>query len=106
MNFRIRTVLDELQRRFQALYGERLLRLVLFGSQARSDAEPGSDIDLLVVLKGRVSPGDEIARTGDIVAELSLQFDQVICCLFMDEERFETRNGPLLRNIRREGIPV
>jgi predicted nucleotidyltransferase len=106
MTSKIQTILTKLRHRFEALYGERLVRMVLFGSQAREDAEPGSDIDVLVVLKGSVVPGDEIAMTSEIVAELSLQFTEVISCVFMDEERFIHRNGPLLRNIRREGVPI
>ena len=106
MNPKIQTILTELRCRFKKLYGERLVHLVLFGSQARGDAEPGSDIDVLVVLKGSVSPYEEITRTGEIVADLSLQFTEVISCVFIDEERFIHRNGPLLRNIRREGVPI
>lgn len=106
MTPKIQSILTELHRRFEKLYGERLVRLVLFGSQARGDAEPGSDIDVLIVLKGIAEPYEEIARTSEIVTDLSLQFDEVISCVFMDEERFLHRNGPLLRNIRREGIAV
>ena len=97
-------ILTELRRRLEELYGSRLVRLVLFGSHARGDAESGSDIDVLVVLRDDVNPGEEIRRTGGIVSELSLANDVVISCLFMDEFRFMHRNGPLLRNIRREGI--
>jgi predicted nucleotidyltransferase len=106
MNPKVQLILTELRRRFEVLYGERLARMVLFGSQARGNAEPGSDIDVLVVLKGPVSPYEEITRTSEIVADLSLQFTEVISCVFMDEERFIHRNGPLLRNIRREGVLV
>lgn len=97
-------IVAELRRKLEELYGPRLVRLVLFGSHARGDAEPGSDIDLLVVLRGDVNPGEEIRRTGGIVSELSLANDVVISCVFMDERRFIHRNGPLLRNIRKEGI--
>jgi predicted nucleotidyltransferase len=106
MSERVRTILAELRRRFEALYGPRLVRMVLFGSHARGDAEPGSDIDVLVVLAGEVRPGEEIERTADDVAGLSLEYDVVIACVFMDEDRFTRRNGPLLRNIRREGVAV
>lgn len=106
MKPKIQPILAELRQSLEALYGDRLVRLVLFGSQVRGDAEPGSDIDVLVVLKGPVSAYEEIARTGEIAADLSLQFNKVISCVFMDEERFTHRNGPLLRNIRREGIAI
>lgn len=104
MNEKLKAILTELRSCFELLYGEQLLQIVLYGSQARGDAEPGSDIDVLVILKGSVNPGDEIERTGETVAGLSLQYDEVISCLFMDEDRFMHRNGPLLRNIRKEGI--
>lgn len=104
MNITIKAILEKLKKELKALYGQRLVKMFLFGSQARGDAEPGSDLDVLVVLKGSVNPSTEISRTGNIVARLSLEHDVVISCIFMDEHRFAYRNGPLLRNIRREGI--
>jgi uncharacterized protein len=104
MNIILNTILSRLKQELTDLYGDRLLHLTLFGSQARGDAEPGSDIDVLVVLKPPVNAGEEIKRTGKVVADLSLCYDVVISCLFMDEIRYNTRNGSLLRNIRKEGI--
>lgn len=106
MSEKLKAILAELRSRFEEIYGARLVKMVLFGSQARGDAVAGSDIDVLVVLRGEVNPGDEIERTGDIVTDLSLQNDELISCLFMDEDRFTLRNSPLLRNIRKEGIPL
>jgi predicted nucleotidyltransferase len=106
MTAKVRTIVQELRRRFEALYGERLVHMVLYGSQARGDAEAGSDIDVLVVLKGPVNPGAEIERTSQIVAQLSLEHNEVVCCVFVDDGRFLHRNGPLLRNVRREGVAI
>ena len=106
MDTDIRSIVSRLKDSLESLYGSRLSRLILYGSQVRGDADRNSDIDVLVVLKGPVKPGDEIARTGGVVADLSLQIDRVITCVFMDEERYLHRTGPLLRNIRREGIAV
>lgn len=103
---RTRRTVTELKRQLQSLYGARLSRVVLYGSWARGDADPYSDIDVLIVLKGPVSPGDEIARIGSVVADLSLRTNSVISPLFMDEDRYAARAGPLLRNIRREGVAV
>lgn len=102
----LRGLLAEMRRRLEALYGPRLVRVVLFGSQARGDAEPGSDIDVLVVLKGPVTPGDEISRTLSDVAALSLDNNVVFSCVFVSAERFEREQSPLLINVRREGVAL
>jgi predicted nucleotidyltransferase len=99
-------ILAELRRRLEQLYGPRLVRLVLFGSQARGDAERGSDIDVLVVLDGPVKPGEEIERTGEIVAGLSLEYDEVIACVFISSDQFANQGSPLLLNVRREGVTI
>jgi predicted nucleotidyltransferase len=106
MNVTLLSILSQLKQALTEIYGDRLLHLTLFGSQARGDAEPGSDIDVLVVLKSPVNPGEEIKRTGKAVADLSLHYDVVISCLFMDETQYQTRNGSLLRNIRKEGVLI
>jgi predicted nucleotidyltransferase len=102
----LQNLLSELRSRFEALYGPRFVRLVLFGSHARGDAEPGSDIDVLVVLEGPVVPGEEIARTGEVASEMSLDNNVVISCTFISADRFEREESPLMINVRREGVLV
>jgi predicted nucleotidyltransferase len=80
--------------------------MYLYGSQARGDARRWSDIDVLVVLKGPVRPSQEVRHTGGIVSGLSLEFDVVIQCVFMDEEHFGSGTEPLLEDVRREGVEV
>jgi uncharacterized protein len=106
VNARIESILTELRGELDALYGDRLLKLVLFGSHARGDAEPGSDIDVLVVLDGPVQPGAEIERTGEVRARLSLKYGEVISTIFISAERYESERSPLLLNVRREGMLV
>jgi uncharacterized protein len=106
INDKLKNILNELRSHFEKLYDSRLVTMVLYGSQARGDAHPDSDIDLLVVLKAPVQAGGEIDRTLQIVADLSLQNDEVISCQFMNEEKFTNYQGPLLRNIRKEGIAL
>ncbi len=102
----LRPVLAALHDQFDLLYEARLRHLVLFGSQARDEADAGSDVDVLVVLEGPVDPGEEIARTGIITASLSLEHDVVISCTFVSSIRFTTEQSPLLLNVRKEGVRV
>ena len=55
-------MLDEILREFRKavakLYGRRLKNVILYGSWARGEATEDSGIDLLVVLRGRVAPGE------------------------------------------------
>jgi predicted nucleotidyltransferase len=104
MDDQLAAIVMELRRHFESLYGERLVRMLLFGSQARGDAEPESDIDVLVVLQGPVDPGEEIVRSGEVTALLSLKHDVVIPRVFISAEQFSKEQSPLLLNVRREGI--
>lgn len=97
-------ILPELRTRLRALYGPRLERLILFGSRARADAEPDSDIDVLVVLKDAIDRRAERERTIEIVADLCLQYDTVIMPVFADGKTYDESDFSLYRNIRREGI--
>ncbi|MFO8039940.1 MAG: nucleotidyltransferase domain-containing protein [Sodalinema sp.] len=104
MNLTLEPILKDLKDELTALYRDRLVHLTLFGSQARGDHDSDSDIDVLVVLRSPVNPGEEIRRTGKIVADISLDYDVVISCLFIEEIQYQTRNNALLRNIRKDGV--
>ena len=88
------------------LYGERLKQVVLFGSWARGDAHPESDIDLLVVLDEVESRRREMKRMRDILWEHSLANDTVVTEIPVSEREFHEAETPLLIRVRAEGVPV
>jgi uncharacterized protein len=102
----MRSMLTQLREQLQALYDRRLRKVVLFGSQARGDAGPESDVDVLVVLDGPVDAWGEITRTSWIVSDLSLQHNVVISCVFMDSGDFDAGREPLCNAVHQEGIEV
>ena len=106
MNAQTESIVGELRGELEALYGDRMSSLVLFGSHARGDAVPDSDVDVLVVLRGPVRPGLEIQRTGPAKAKLCLKYGAVVSTTFMSAERYATEKSPLLLNVRREGVAV
>ena len=97
-------ILQKLRLYFTQLYSVRLFSLILFGSQARNDAQLDSDIDVLVVLRGDVDSWTEIKRTGEFVGNLCLEYGVVICNIFVSAEQFETQQSAFLRTVNQEGI--
>ena len=100
------TILQHLHRSLIANYGDRLQTLILFGSQARQDAQPDSDIDILIVLHEPVDPWVENQRTAEAIANLCLEYSVLITPIFISIQQFQTSDTALLRNIHREGILV
>lgn len=100
----ILTLLAPLREYFEHEYQDRLDRLILYGSQARGDALPTSDIDILIVLQDPVNSSMEIRHTSQFIAKFCLEHNLLVSRLFLPRSRFETENSPLLRNIRQDGI--
>lgn len=97
-------ILQEFRQELEKFYGKRLVKLILFGSQARGNANEDSDIDIMVVLKNPISPGDEIIQMADIATQLDLKYNTFISLIAIADEDFINRQTPLMDNIRREGI--
>jgi len=57
-------LIDELCAHYRATLGEGFIALAMFGSRARGDARPDSDLDLLLIAEGL--PGDPFERAGAV----------------------------------------
>lgn len=97
-------LLKEMKDRLQALYGERLKGVILFGSEARGDAGPDSDIDVLVLLRGPVDYARELPAVIEALYSMTLDLGRPVTPKVVDAEDYETFDCPLFRNVRREGI--
>ena len=103
---RIKEILNEFKEEIEKLYGNRLKNVILYGSWARGEANDESDIDLVIVLEGRVIPGREIDRMIDVITEINLKYGALISVFPVSKEEYSTVNSSLLINVRKEGIPA
>ena len=99
----------ELSRRLREALGSSLVRVVLFGSTARGDREQGSDIDILVVVRGQV----ERARTLALKMALQLAGERYwpawpeLLVLSVDEYNRMAREGRYIINaLVEEGLVI
>jgi len=102
----ITQILKHLKADLEAILGDRMEALYLYGSQARDEARSDSDIDVLVVLRGDFQYFDMVQQTGDLAARLSLRYDTVISLAFISEEKYNHQQIPFILNVRQEGIAI
>ncbi|MDD5307075.1 MAG: nucleotidyltransferase domain-containing protein [Deltaproteobacteria bacterium] len=101
-----REMLRDVRKRIEALYGERLIGVILYGSEARGEAGADSDIDFLVLLKGPVDRWQETKRINRALypVELSLAPYRAINALPLDSTEYEAEKAPLYSAAKHEGL--
>ncbi len=102
----VRAALDDARRRLAGLYGDRLVRVVLYGSQARGDARDESDVDVLVVLRGSINVLAELKRLVHLQTKLLDQYGEFFVFQPFEEHVYEDRTHPLMMNVHEEGIEL
>jgi len=85
MSHSIRNLLRELRTGLVAIYGDRLNGVYLFGSYARKEADPESDVDVFVVLDRIDRYTQEVATTSPLISRLSLQHGVSVSRVFVSQ---------------------
>ena len=97
-------LLGEFKTRLKTIYGERLKGVFLYGSHARDQASPDSDVDVVIVLDDWDHYAGEVDRTGDVASELSLAYGMSISQVFVRERDWLHEDTPFLVNAREDAI--
>lgn len=106
MNKTEKIVLDK----FKALLSDRigLHSLILFGSRARGDADPDSDLDILVVLDSQpTDSGRDLIS--DCAWEAGFEYGLVVVPIVFTRQEWEEgpeRYSLLCQAVQAEGIPI
>jgi uncharacterized protein len=95
---RFRTELDR-------LYGERLERVVLFGSRARGDAHHDSDYDVAIFLEDLTDRWREFDRLAAIETDILAEMGAFVQAVPFRAGAYRHRT-PLMHEIRRDGIDL
>lgn len=100
---------DPVLKRFRTavaeIYGDRLERVVLFGSRARGDAQPDSDYDIAVFLRDMSDRCVEMNRLADVATDILYSQGRFIHALPYRAGSYNERT-PLMHEIRADGIDL
>jgi predicted nucleotidyltransferase len=101
--------IDPVLSRFRAAldraYGNRIERVMLFGSRARGDARPESDYDVAVFIRDLNDFWQEAGRIAEIETDILYDTGAVINAVPLQAGSYEERTG-FMGELRREGIDL
>ena len=82
--------------------------IILYGSQARGDANAHSDWDILILLSQEKVSFDTETKIMDDYYELELQTGEVIAPLVYSKKDWDKqyKNSPLNINIKKDGVKI
>lgn len=97
------TMRREIRSRLQAAFRDRLQGVLLFGSRARGEAGPDSDLDLMVLLEEPVRLGKDLETIVAALYPVQLEIESPIHALPVSARSFEAGAFGIYRNAKREG---
>ena len=104
-----RQALHEFTADVRERFGGAVERIILYGSRARGDDGPDSDVDVLVFLAEGTDLGEARGVLSDLACAVAARygFRFLIQALAYTEESFRQRASYFfIKNVKKEGVPI
>ena len=105
----VKKVSNEVVEKSIELMGEKIDRIILYGSYARGDFTSESDIDILILLNCAEKEVIHYRKQIDIIASrIGLENDILVSLMIVDKHLFEDRVKVLnfFQNVQKEGVTL
>lgn len=109
MEEKIKDITSEVSKEMIKLFGEKINRIILYGSYARGDFGEESDIDFMILLNCNQN---EISKNrkaiSRIASRIGLRNDIMVSLLARNYNEYEAniKYQPFYQNIEREGMDI
>lgn len=98
-------ILRELVHGIRTVVADKLISIILYGSVARGTETSESDVDIAIIINGKMDESMEDALS-DVIVDMNLKYDKVFSVVDIDKAEM-TQWGkvlPYLRNVQNEGV--
>ena len=108
-NLKVSNMLSELEKKLKLVFGNKLRKIILYGSYARNDQNLGSDIDIMVLVD---MPQDDIKNYQnqilDIKVDLTTRYGIVLSVIENNYDYFYEWKEfmPFFNNVALEGVEI
>ena len=102
-------ILRKLAEVYKSVYGERIVKIFLYGSYARGDFDRESDIDIVALVRGERSVlQEQLKQVWDISSDLELEYDTILSPTVIPYEEYIRYIDvlPYYKNIEKEGVEI
>lgn len=87
------------------IMGGRLVNIILYGSVARGTDTDESDVDIALLMHGKLDRDTE-DKLSDLIVDMNLKYDKVFSVVDIDIKHFKKWVNvlPFYQNVEREGV--
>lgn len=103
----MQSLIEKYVSEIQKIYGEHLRRILLYGSYARGDFKPDSDVDIMILLDiSDMEIKNYRHQLSDMTFDFNMDHDMDIKPIAKSEEHFVkwVKNYPFYANVNKEGV--
>ena len=105
----LKHIVSELVKVYQSVYGDQIVKIVLYGSYARGNYDSESDVDMVALVRGdREVLQEQLKQVWDVSSELEIEFGTILSPAVISYEEYEQFVDilPYYKNIAEEGVVI
>ena len=103
----VQKIINDFLKKVEAVLGNRLTKIILYGSYARGDYNKSSDIDIMILTDLNDAEIEQYRNTiSDIAFDMELETGFIISPLIKNIEKYNDRIDviPFYMNVNKEGV--
>ena len=104
MDEKIKRLINQVKAHLVKMYGEKIKRIILYGSYVRGETTRDSDIDILVLVDESLNPFEVRESLSDLLYDILLEEGELVSVIAVPEDFFESYNSPFILNVKKEGV--